>query len=92
MSEAVLIALIGAVGALLTGVLVELIRTRRAQNRTNEQLGGVLGQVSPNSGRSLHDAVTRIEGDVGEMRRQLGKHGERLAKVETRLSDHLQRS
>ncbi|PRX48691.1 hypothetical protein B0I33_104509 [Prauserella shujinwangii] len=89
MSEPVVIALITALGALLTAVLVEIVRRERAQRRTDDTLRGLAGQMSPNGGASMHDAVTEIRRDVREIKRQQGQQGERLRAVEVRLSDHL---
>lgn len=64
MSDAVLITLISVVGGGMIGVYVELIRARKA--------------VTPNGGKSLRDAVDRIETTQR-------RHGERLARVETSI-------
>lgn len=89
MSEPVLIALIGAVAALLSGILVELIRTRRKTAK-------VEAEVTPNGGSSMKDALGRIEKEITEVRAEQrdsrteqSRNGERLAAVEARLSDHL---
>lgn len=57
-----------------------------------QKLDAVLAQISPNSGKSLHDTVTRIDRRVGEVAELQRQHGERLAAVEARVSDHLARS
>lgn len=64
MSDAVLITVVTVFGGGLVGVWVELIRARKA--------------VTPNSGKSMRDAVDRIEATQR-------KHGERLARVETSI-------
>lgn len=89
MSETVLAALIGAVGLVLSGILVELIRTRRRADVTAAEL-------KPNHGSSLRDAVDRIEAqvqqvttDVQAVTTEQRTQGDRLIVVETRLTDHL---
>lgn len=89
MSDAVLIALIAAVGGLLSAILVELIRARKNTAR-------VVSEVTPNGGSSIKDAVGRIEVQVreiraeqGEIRTEQSRHGARLAAVEARVSDHV---
>lgn len=81
----VIVAFITVAGA----VIVEAIRRSRAQRNTDKRLDTVLGQLQPNGGKSLSDAVTRIEGQVGELRELQREHGERLAAVEARVSDHI---
>lgn len=81
----VIVAFITVAGA----VIVEAIRRSRAQRNTDQRLDAVLGQLRPNGGKSLSDAVTRIEGQVGELRELQREHGERLAAVEARVSDHI---
>jgi len=80
MSDAVLIAVISAMGLVLSGVLVELIRTRKQATK-------VAHEVTPNGGSSLRDAVARIEADVTKVRDTQVAHGERLAAVEARLNE-----
>jgi hypothetical protein len=82
MSDGVLIALISAVAALLTAILVELIRTRRRTDTT-------VAELQPNHGSSMRDAVNRIEAEVAHVRTEQRTQGERLIVVETRLTDHL---
>lgn len=89
MSEGIVIALIGAIGGLITAVVVEAIRRGRAQRRTDDTLADVLGQLRPNGGASVADTVTRIERRVGEVAELQREHGERLAAVEARVSDHI---
>jgi Flp pilus assembly protein TadB len=88
MSDAIVVALIGTIGALLTAVIVETIRRERAQKATDETLRTLVGQVTPNSGSSMHDAVTSIGEAVKEIRTTQGQHGERLAAVEAHV-EHL---
>lgn len=78
------VALVTGILAVLSAVLVEMVRSRRSHDR-------VLAQVTPNGGSSLADAVHRIEDDVREirveqreLRKELVSHGERLARVEAR--------
>lgn len=92
MSEPVLITLITTLGALVTAIIVEIIKRGRAQKATDEKIDAVLAQINPNSGKSLHDAVKRIERDVRDVKTVQHRHGERLAAVEVRVSDHLARS
>jgi len=89
MTTEVIVAIITTAGALLPGIVVESIKRGRAQRATDERLDTVLGQLKPNGGKSLSDAVTRIEGQVGELRELQREHGERLAAVEARVSDHI---
>jgi Flp pilus assembly protein TadB len=88
MSDAIVVALIGTIGALLTAVIVEAIRRERAQKASDEKLNTMLGQMTPNSGSSMHDAVTSIRESVKEIRATQGQHGERLAAVEAHV-EHL---
>lgn len=81
MSDAVVIAVISAVGLILSGVLVELIRARKRQDK-------VVAEVSPNGGGSIRDAVDRIEKQVDKVRDAQVSHGERLAKVEARVESY----
>lgn len=83
--EAVVVALIGALG----GLLVELVRTRRHAEKARRDTERVVLQVLPNGGTSLRDAIDRIETDVRWMRGELTDHGERLAVVEARTTPHL---
>lgn len=89
MTEAVQITLISVVGALCTGILVELIRTRRKAEVS-------VAELQPNHGTSMRDAVDRIEKQVAELgtevsavRTEQRTQGERLIVVETRMTDHL---
>lgn len=86
MSDEVLIAVVSAVGLVLSGVLVELVRTRRK----------LTAEVSPNGGSSMRDAVdrsekaaTEIKGDLKEIRTELSRQGQRLAAVEALQSQQL---
>lgn len=81
----VIVALISTVGALVTAIVVEMIRRGRAQKRTDRALDVVLHEIRPNSGHSLHDKVCRIERSVDDVRKWQSKHGERLAAVEARV-------
>ena len=78
LTEGLLIAVVTA----LAGVLVELVRNRRRQDK-------VVHEVSPNSGSSMKDAMARIEtalaelrGEVDAMREAQARNGERLAALE----------
>lgn len=82
MSPDILVALIGAVGLILSGVLVELIRTRRRADRVASQTQEVVRQVFPNGGSSMRDAVDRIGADVRDLRSEQREYGRRLALVE----------
>lgn len=77
----VLVAVIGAVGLILSGVLVALIQTRKHTAR-------ITAEMNPNHGSSMRDVVNRIELDVREMRNDLSKHSERLAVVEVLTNQH----
>lgn len=80
MSDAVVISLISAVGLILSGVLVELIRARKRQDK-------MVAEVSPNGGGSIRDAVDRIEKQVDRVRETQVAQGERLAKVEAKVEN-----
>ena len=79
-SDPVLIAIISALGLILSGVLVEAVRTRR---RTD----AVLSSVTPNGGASLRDAVDRIGRQVEAIGAEQNRHGARLATVEAILNE-----
>ena len=94
MSDPVTVAAIGAIGAILAGVLVELVRTRRRADsaatqgaEAARQGAEVARQVVPNGGASLRDAVDRIEAGLSKVQEAQGRHGERLAAVEARLDE-----
>lgn len=72
----------GTVLVALIGVLVELVRARKQQDK-------VAKEVAPNGGSSLRDAIDRIERDGREMSKTQGLQGERLAALEASLRDHL---
>lgn len=80
MSDAVIIAAISAMGLILSGVLVELIRARKRQDR-------VVAEVSPNGGGSMRDISQRIESVVDKIRETQVLQGERLAKVEAKVEN-----
>jgi Na+-translocating ferredoxin:NAD+ oxidoreductase RnfG subunit len=88
MSDAIVVALIGTIGALLTAVIVEFVRRERAQKANDRKMNTMLGQMTPNSGSSMHDAVTSIRATVEDVRKTQGQHGERLAAVEAHV-EHL---
>jgi hypothetical protein len=72
-SDALLISVISAVGLILSGVLVELIRARRKQDT-------VASQVLPSSG---------MDGDTGTLRDAVHRIGSRLATLESvQSTDH----
>ena len=75
MSDALWISIISALGLVMSGVLVELVRARRAA-------GKVVAEVQPNGGGSLRDMVSRIESQVDRIRDTQVTHGERIAKIE----------
>lgn len=83
MSEAVIIAIVSAVGLVMSGVLVELIRARKRQET-------VVHEVQPNSGGSLRDAVNRMASRIDSLHTKVDDHTERLVRVETR-SENWQR-
>lgn len=78
MSDPIWIAVISTLGLIMSGVLVELIRARRATTK-------VAQEVQPNGGGSLRDMVTRIESQVERIRDTQVTHGERLARVEAKI-------
>lgn len=87
MSEGVVIALISAVGLILSGILVELVRSRKAQMR-------VVKEVNPNGGESMKDVLkraeevaSRIETYVEKIRDTQVTHGERLARLEATVQN-----
>lgn len=85
MTTELAVALISAaslVTVALVGVMVELIKSRKRQDK-------VVNEVTPNGGSSLRDAISRIEQDGIKTREAQGRHGERLAAIEARLTDHL---
>jgi hypothetical protein len=81
-TQVALITAAGAVLVALVGVLVELVRARRSQDK-------VAKEVAPNGGSSLRDAIDRIERDGREMAKVQAGQGERLAALEARIGDHL---
>jgi hypothetical protein len=91
MSTEVTVALIAASGGVLValfGVLVELVRSRRANAADHK---AVLTEVA-----SLHQAqdemkadITAVRADVKEARDEQREQGERLARIEGRFDDHL---
>jgi hypothetical protein len=80
MSDAVIISVISAVGLIMSGVLVELIRARHRQDK-------VVKEVSPNGGGSIRDAVDRIEKTVDKVRDSQVHQGERIARVEAKVEN-----
>lgn len=75
-----MIALVSAMGLVLSGVLVELVRARRRQDTIQHE-------VQPNSGGSLRDAVNRVAGRIDSLHHKLDEHSERLVRVETRTEN-----
>lgn len=73
-----MVAVVSAVGLVLSGVLVELVKARRRQET-------VVSAVTPNHGSSMADAVRRIETDIRELRGETTRHGQRLAGLEALL-------
>lgn len=82
MNNDVLIAVVSALGLILSGVLVELARARRRQDT-------VVSAVTPNHGSSMRDIVGRMETDLRELRAEVHGNTVRLATVEARFSEHL---
>lgn len=78
MSEPVMVAVVSALGLVLSGVLVELIRARKRQDK-------VVAEVTPNGGGSMRDIAARIEAQVDRIRDTQVVQGERLAKVEAKV-------
>lgn len=71
LTEALLIAIVTALG----GVLVELVKARKRQDK-------VVHEVTSNSGSSMKDAMARIEDAIGELRKGQSRNSERLATLE----------
>lgn len=94
MPEGVAVSLITASGLVLValiGVLVELVRSRRMQNRLRDQaepITEIARQVVPNGGSSLRDAVDRVERATKDIGEKQSAHGERLAALEARFGEH----
>lgn len=70
-----MVAVVTAVGLVMSGVLVEMVRARKKQD-------SVVSAVTANGGSSMADAVNRIETEVRELRTVQTRHGERLAGIE----------
>lgn len=83
MNDPVLIAIVSALGLILSGVLVELARARRAAGAVADAV------VTPPGVQSMGDLVTSTSADVKDLSKQLGQLGTRLAVVERLLDDHL---
>jgi hypothetical protein len=79
-SDPVWIAVISAIGLIMSGVLVELVRARRTATK-------VAAEVQPNGGGSLRDIVMRTEATVDKIREGQVLHGERIAKVEAKIEN-----
>ncbi len=75
-----MVAVISAVGVIMSGVLVELIRARKRQDK-------VVAEVTPNGGGSIRDAVDRIEKTVDKVRDAQVTQGERIARVEAKVEN-----
>jgi len=75
-----MVAVVTAVGLVLSGVLVELIRARKRQDK-------VVAEVTPNGGGSMRDIAARIETQVDRIRDTQVAQGERLAKVEAKVEN-----
>jgi transcription antitermination factor NusA-like protein len=73
------VAIVSAVGVVVTGML-EVVR--RQGKRTAVA-------VSTPGDHSAGEILAELSTDVKEVQRTLGKHGQRIAVVETRLGDHL---
>lgn len=71
LTEALLITIVTALG----GVLVELVKARKRQDK-------VVHEVTPNSGSSMKDAMARIEAAIGELQKGQSRNSERLATLE----------
>lgn len=80
MSDGLWVAIISALGLVMSGVLVELVRARKRQDT-------VVHEVTPNSGGSLRDAVNRIASRVDSLHTKVDDHTERLVRVETRTEN-----
>lgn len=80
MSDEVWIAVVSALGLIMSGVLVELVRARRTAGR-------IATEIEPNGGGSLRDAVVRIEAQVDRIRESQVSQGERIAKIEGKIQN-----
>lgn len=74
-------AVIGAVVTIVMGVVTELMR------RSRRDMQDVLRELSPDSGQSMHDKISRIESSVDEIRQVQAAQGERISAVEARVQE-----
>ena len=87
-SEAIWLALIPQLGALVL-LLVQQRKQKEAQDYQAVQIDKIKHQVEPNSGKSMADAVRRIDGtlrDVDTQLRSLQHSGKRHVHI---LTEHL---
>jgi hypothetical protein len=82
-NETVMVAAISAMGLILSGVLVELVRARRTASTVAEAV------ATPPGVQSLADLVATTSSDVKALRDTLNTYGTRLAIVERLIEDHL---
>lgn len=83
MSDKILIWVVVGAGMLIATIITEVL-TRWRQHKDNKtKLDSVLYETSPNSGKSMKDAVGRIEKKVDKLDDRQRDYGERLTKVET---------
>lgn len=84
MSEAVIITVISVIGALMTGVWVELIRARRQSQVVTTGTATIVHEVTENGGKSIKDTVTEIRTDVREIRKEQIEQGKKIAALEAK--------
>lgn len=87
-SETIWLALIPQLGALVL-VLVQQHKQKQAQDYQAVQINKIKHQVEPNSGKSMNDAVRRIDGtlrDIDTQLRSLQHSGKRHVSI---LTEHL---
>lgn len=82
MSDAVVVSLIGGLALILSGVLVEMVRTRRRADIAAHE-------VRPNSGDSLRDVVNRIDERMVTAGKRAVRTEGKVDKLADQLSDHL---
>lgn len=78
MSEPVLIASITAIGLILSGVFVELVRARKRQDKVVHEMT----PNGPNGGSSIRDLIDAAALDLRQLRAEMSRNGERLAALE----------
>lgn len=85
MSEPIVVAIIGTLGTIIGALITAYVNRWRNRRDEASKLDQVLAELSPNSGKSVKDAVDRIDITLAAHGKQLKGHGERLARVETHV-------